>query len=154
MRANVSVLLRYAWVSELFIYLLFCDRKLQPTVMTIQHDQNNRLISVSRSCSIDDRIINICGAVGGMIFGRENRSTRRKLAPVSLVSHMFRYRYRIPCLLTSLNNTECDGDINTVARSELLTFSLYWDDGALTRGVNIVAAGIVKVKIKVKLSCV
>jgi hypothetical protein len=34
--------------------------------------------------SVDDRMINVYGAVGGTRIGRRNRNTRRKLAPVPL----------------------------------------------------------------------
>jgi hypothetical protein len=43
--------------------------------------------SVSGLCSVDDRIINECGAVCGMRTGRGNRSTRRKTAAVPQIPH-------------------------------------------------------------------
>jgi hypothetical protein len=41
-------------------------------------------LSMSRMSSVDDRIINECGAVGGMRIGKRNRSSRRRRFSVSL----------------------------------------------------------------------
>jgi hypothetical protein len=42
------------------------------------------MISISRLCSVDGKMINEYGAVGGMSTGRGNGSSRRKFAPVPL----------------------------------------------------------------------
>jgi hypothetical protein len=42
------------------------------------------MLIISRLYSVNDRIINECGAVGGMITGRGNSSTHRKTALVIL----------------------------------------------------------------------
>jgi hypothetical protein len=45
-------------------------------------------LSVAKLYSVDDRIINECGAVGGMRIGRGNGSTRRKLSQCHFLHHI------------------------------------------------------------------
>jgi hypothetical protein len=40
---------------------------------------------------VDDKLINECGAVGGMKIGRGNRSTRAKHAPIPIFLPEIRY---------------------------------------------------------------
>jgi hypothetical protein len=44
------------------------------------------MVSIPRPHMEDDRMINECGTVGGMRIGRGNGSTRRKPAPMQLIS--------------------------------------------------------------------
>jgi hypothetical protein len=49
------------------------------------------MMSVQRLYSIDNRKINDCEEVGGIIIGRGNRNIRRKPAPVPLCSPQIPY---------------------------------------------------------------
>jgi hypothetical protein len=45
----------------------------------------SKCFSISKLYSVDDKIINECGAVDGMRIGRGNRSSRRKSAIAPLL---------------------------------------------------------------------